>query len=323
MYAAYYLRIYKVDAVQQMYRGKNTPKQSPKLNELDGFSTSGPILFYLEGLKEGLGKGTNRLMGPDEIHLSTTKESMTLLFDLDSLKLVAHFAEIDHLDESRPLVIVQPSKSLAHDRRYVVALVGATDDNGNELPQSKHLELLMRLDEKLSSSERRRGKFYVEEIIPSMRRSIQFFDDIKIIQMLFDFHTTSEEGQLGITRKVMQGTLTKLFSADEKNHWDETNVHSIEEINNDCMKDGVLLARTVHASIDIPHFLKDPNSRVTNLDIEAVLKGEPKGKYNVKFLVTIPCSLALGSKPLKAIVDYGHGFLNSRIELLDRTFLHR
>ena len=66
------------------------------LNDLDGFSTLGPLLFYIEGMKEGGGVG---LQGPDSIADSVTEKSVTLLLDVESNELVHHFAEIDYLDD--------------------------------------------------------------------------------------------------------------------------------------------------------------------------------------------------------------------------------
>ena len=67
------------------------------LNDMDGFSTGGPILFYLDGMKEGYESGSNvnaRLMGHDEIEFSTSNSSLTFLVDMEENILVHHFAEI-------------------------------------------------------------------------------------------------------------------------------------------------------------------------------------------------------------------------------------
>lgn len=78
-----------------MFKGKG-PSDPNILNDMDGFGTGGPILFYLDGMKEGYEAGSNytRLVGPDEIELSTTKSSLTFLIDIEEKSLVHHFAEI-------------------------------------------------------------------------------------------------------------------------------------------------------------------------------------------------------------------------------------
>ncbi len=78
-----------------MYKGRTTAKHTSQLNKQDGFSTSGTILFYLEGIKESQERGingTSKLIGPEEIEASTTEKSLTLLVDLKLGELVPHFA---------------------------------------------------------------------------------------------------------------------------------------------------------------------------------------------------------------------------------------
>lgn len=313
-----------VDAMRTMYRGRSNPKHPTKLNQMDGFSTAGPILFYIDGLKEGIGKGTKKLIGPNEMDLSTTDQSMTLLFDIDNQVLVPHFAEIDHLDEGKPLVIVQPSRALDHNRRYAVVVVGANDENGIMLPVSNHLKLLLNNDKDLSIGERKRANFYLKEVLPTLLETASFLQQTETIQLLFDFHTTSEESQIGHTRKIIGSTL-KYLDAKEL-HWNESNVRSIRVIDKDCSVNGEVTARIIHGSIDLPHFLKEANTRISELDVEALETETPTGLFTVKFLVTIPCSISSGDKPVRAIVDYGHGFLDSRNELIERggrNFLQR
>ena len=314
----------KQDAMGTMYRGWNNPKHPTALNEMDGFSTSGPILFYLNGLKEGNGKGTKRLAGPEEIHLSITDQSMTLLFDIDSKVLIPHFAEIDYMDDDNPTVIVQPAKGLEHNRRYAVAVIDATDKFGKKLPVSNHLKLLLRLDSDLSERERKRGYFYVNEVVASLQEAAPFFDSsTQTIQLLFDFHTMSEESQLGKTRAIIRATLKQLEA--EEWEWNESNVRLIKVINNNCAINDEVTRRIIHGSIDLPHFLKDPTTRITELDIEALEKEQPNGLFTVKFVTSIPCSLESGSKPLTSVVDFGHGFLHSRVEIIqpENNFFQR
>ena len=305
-----------VDALRTMYRGYKNPKHPTKLNRFDGFSTSGPILFYLDGLKEGLGKGPKRLIGPDEIELSITNQSMTLLFDIDAKTLIHHFAEIDHLDESKPSVVVQPSKSLESNRRYAVALIDATDENGIFLKMSNHLNFLLNEDKDLSTKEKLRGTFYKTIVFPSMYEAAPYLDSTQNIQMIFDFQTMSTENQIGRTKKIIQATLSNLDSKDWD--WNESNVRSISLIEEDCSLDGAVTGRVIHGSIDLPHYLLESNTRLSELDLQALGSKKPNGLFTVKFLVTIPCSIATGSKPLAAIVDFGHGFLHSRIAIIDR-----
>jgi hypothetical protein len=232
------------------------------------------------------------------------------------------------------LLIVQPSKALEHNRRYAVAVIDAIGVDGEKLPISDHLQLLLTLDESLSVKEQKRGEFYVRKVLPALNEAAPFLLDssnqttlssssssttipTSSIQLLFDFHTMSAESQLGNTKKIIKGTLEQ-FDKKEWNGWDQSNVRPIRVINNYCSNDNnQMTARIIHGSIDLPHFLIDTSVRISELDTHAIDTMRPNGLFTVKFIVTIPCSLALGSQPLRAVLDYGHGFLYSRNELLD------
>ena len=297
------------------------------MNNQDGFSTSGTILFYLDGMKEAGGVGfnyTNKLIGPEEIELSVTRKSMTLLIDLDSQNLIHHFAEIDYLDEERPLIIVQASKSLEHNRRYALAVLDAADMNGDKLPTSEHLKrLLGDHDTSLPETEQRRGDYYQTTVLPTLYKAAPWLDENTTLCLLFDFHTASIESQLGDTRKIVKGSLDVVADA-EWSGWGDHNVRVVKMIDNEmCIEENNNIGRVIHVEMVLPSFLLYSNKRAKQLDREAINRGDTTSTANFKVLVVVPCSISRGTIPLKALVDYGHGFLYSRQELLDAGFLHR
>ena len=311
-----------------MYRGKGDPKHTSYLNKQDGFSTSGTILFYVDGIKESQGIGynkTSRIVGPSEIELSITSESVTLLIDLESRTLVPHFAEIDYLDEERPLVIVQAAKSLEHNKRYAVALVDAADLDGNKLKPSEYLIRLLDEDDSrtLPEKERRRGSYYHNTILPHLYNAAPWLGDDSTIQILFDFHTASVDGQLGNTRKIVEGSVN-VVTDEHWGGWGDHNVRVLDVINDDmCLENGNDVGKIVHAEIDVPSFLMGSNGREKMLNMDDIRRGYTTNTSPFKIVIVIPCSLTRGTMPLRAVVDYGHGFLYSRKELLDTIFLHK
>lgn len=127
------------------------------LNELDGFSTMAPILFYLNGMKEGhelrrkqqSRTSSNdkpadqfRLAGPEDIAHSTTPYSITLLLNVDKNELVPHSAEIDYLDRDRPSVMIIPAAPLDHATHYAVVVHHAFDGSGESLPATQGLQTI-------------------------------------------------------------------------------------------------------------------------------------------------------------------------------------
>lgn len=84
-----------------------------------------------------------------------------------------------------------------------------------------------------------------------------------------------------------------------------------------------ILLRVVHGEIRVPSFLSKQHQRRNSIDVGAAVKGVPIFIDDFKFIVIVPCSIAVGSTPLKALIDFGHGFLYSREEILGQSELHR
>lgn len=293
------------------------------LNELDGFSTMAPMLFYMEGLKEAheRGKSAVKLQGPANIADSVTSTSVTLLLDVGSGELIPHSAEIDYLDQKRPLVMVFPSRPLQHGGHYAVAVINASDENGDRLPPTRGMTALLRQDD---SSDRQTR--YRNLIIPTFERAAPWFSfaaDPQSLQLLFDFPTVSEDYQLGPIRSVRDATLKHIETPEWGSWQDHVRVNRI--IDNDCEQDSTLIARTVHAELDIPWFLSSYGSgqRGAFLDDAAVTSGRPTTVGTGKFVVHIPCSVRAaalgieGAKPLRATMEYGHGLFYNRDEASD------
>ena len=205
------------------------------LNELDGFSTMAPLLFYLEGLKEAheLGRSDVRLQGADHIDLSVTNRSITLLLDVDSHTLVPHTAEIDYLDITRPLVLVFPSSPLRHNTHYALAVVQATDANGHRLPPTLGMQSLLSGNDDSHVKDRRDR--YERLVIPALHSAAPWFSydkDPESLQLLFDFQTISAKSQLGPVRAVRDAT-SAYIDRPEWGDWSE-HVRAIRLDEGDC-----------------------------------------------------------------------------------------
>ena len=300
------------------------------LNHLDGFSTMAPMLFYITGMKEAhenrnsTARTLPTLQGPFNIQYSTTPQSITLLLDVDGRKLVSHSAEIDYLDRDRPLVMVFPAQPLKHGSHYAVAVINASDEHGKRLPPTPGMVALLK-DEKSN-----RQKRYKKLVIPTLEFAAPWFSSVDLgsLQLLFDFTTVSEDYQLGPIRAVRDATLAHI-QAPEWGSWkSHVRVNSI--IDNDCREADALIARTVHAELDIPWFLADygPGQRGAFLDEEAITSGRPTTLGTGKFVVHIPCSVRAAAldepeaKPIRAFVEYGHGLFYNRDEASD-SFLQQ
>ena len=293
------------------------------LNDLDGFSTMAPILFYLEGMKEAHEQGKNnrvQLQGHQTMELSVTASSATLLLNVDIGKLVHHTAEIDYLDPNNPLVMVIPSQPLHHATHYALALVNAVDKDGNILPPTAGMRDLWT---QMNSERRSR---YVDTVVPALQKAapwVNFAADFPSIQLLFDFMTVSEESQIGTLRKVRDITLSEVHNWDWNNH-----IEIVSDIRQDCSTETQnhakpRIARTINVNIDVPWFMKKPNSRYSTLDHDAIQRGKFVSVGKAKGMIKVPCSLeraTLGKENgqlLKAVMEYGHGLFADRGEAND------
>jgi len=319
------------EALSTLYKGA-TPIHS-SYNDMDGFSTGGPIVFYLDGMREGNGRGANGSMLPpvDDIAKSLTPKSVTLLLNIDDGVLVAHFSEFDTIDRRRPSIVMQPASPLSHNTTYAVAVVSAVDSDGMLLAPSTGLTRLLALNASVNADETddlERSSFYQHNVIPTLQTVAPWTgEDSSVIQMLFDFTTASAESQLGTVRAVRDGTLRQLDDAS----WDwSSHVEVIKIINNRCRRPKDRVARVVHAELHVPWFLSidSPRHRASHIEREA-LRSDQVPIEPVKFIVLVPCSLVTDThfnatkKNLTAVVDFGHSFLYSRQELLDSAFLHK
>lgn len=296
------------------------------LNEdLDGFSTMAPILFYMEGLKEAHEHSVDNrveLQGPERIEYSVTQNSITLLVNVDTGILVPHSAEIDYLDPDRPLVMVIPARPLHHATHYAVVVQKAADQHGKVLPPTPGMKALL----KSSDSEQRNR--YMSTVVPALKKAASWMSldtrsvaqDLQDIQLLFDFVTASAEAQIGTTRAVRDATLAHVSQSQWKWH---DHVRTLKEEEFSCQDEGVLIAQTLHVEIDVPWFLKHTSSRYSVLDPWSLQHPGSLRLGQAKAMIQVPCSIkraTLGQhdgKPLRAIMEYGHGLFYHRGEVGD------
>ncbi|GMH73986.1 hypothetical protein TrST_g6648 [Triparma strigata] len=311
------------------------------INELDGFSTIAPILFYLTGLDEGGGKGAvegSGLPTADTIEMSLTSMSTTLLFEVESMALVPHFSSLLLSNEKKPLLSVHPASALSHNTHYAVALVNAVSSDGQLLARSPGLVELVG-----SEQAGERSVLFRNTLLPALYSAAPWVQPANMtavegnlpenVQMLFDFNTVSEKSQLSKIRTARDATLNILQS--DTFEWAEGsagNVQTNRIIDHDCSLHGNYIARTVHLQILMPWFLEKYGSgqRGATMDAEKLYSGSTPLKGHLKFVVQIPCSLEKGSKSaylgkeMSSVLQYGHGLFYSREELItDSKYIQR
>ena len=301
--------------------------QADFANELDGFSTMAPMLFYLDGLKEAHELDSSNafgLQGPESIAKSITPYSITLLLNVNTSELVPHTAEIDHLDPHRPMVMVFPAQPLRHATHYALAVVNATNVRRERIPPTPGMKALLR-DNSTINGDIERFWRYKNVLIPALEEAADWFSfskDPDSLQLMFDFTTVSAKSQLGPIRSVRDRTL-EILESDSWGAWDN-HIKILTMEKKDCSKQGILMSRIYHASLEVPWFLESfgrdalLNKELLSVNVEHIKKG------HVKFTLQVPCSVhqhalnARSGMPLRAIVEYGHGLFYNR----DEAFSH-
>ena len=190
------------------------------------------------------------------------------------------------------------------------------------------------------------------------------------LQLLFDFVTVSETAQLTPIRAVRDATIRQVSSGEhrrrlkkvrvvklkdykcpfQQQHSDDQTLRWTSAVSEghaaiDPTPDGLLVARTVHAELDVPWFLNQHGSGhrdATLLPIAEIQNVSQKRDLGIaKFVIHVPCSLKAAAllkngrdehgrksawrhhdvRPLRGIVEIGHGMFYNRRESHEYPFM--
>jgi hypothetical protein len=302
------------------------------LNDLDGFSPMAPILFYFDGLRESFEAQQHFLNSaayanlPYNFEDSITDRSITLLWDVEDGKLVPHTARVDYLDIEKPIILIVPSKPLKHATHYGVVLVNATGSSGHLLPPTFGMQRLWEDNSTMRcSSDTQRLQRYQQVLLPSLKSAapwVRFESDQQPFpQLMFDFVTMSDDSLQPI-RTIRDSTIQEIAT------WDSHQVDITKIVNSKCNNNKTLVARAIHGFLTVPWWLES-ESRDSFLSSTAVNNGKSNGVGQAKFSVYVPCSLYAAAvndttriqRPLRAIIEYGHGVFYNRGEASEYSLL--
>jgi len=147
-------------------------------------------------------------------------------------------------------------------------------------------------------------------------------DSTDTLQLMFDFVTMSKDS-LRPARTVRDNTFEQI------SNWDNHTVDIVRVVNHNCHKNDTLAARTIHGSLNVPWWLRSI-SRKAVLSTQALKHGQQARTIGkAKFVVIVPCSLRAAAlnesariqRPLRAVVEYGHGLFYNRAEAYEHSLL--
>jgi hypothetical protein len=231
------------------------------LNEKDGFSTWGPLLFWLPDIGELPG------------HEALGSQEIATVIDVETGASIPVWLERDAAadDPEQQAVFIRLAAPMRHGARHVVAIRGLTDAAGTPLA-----------DMEIPAS---RADYYDHEILPVLADA---GIDPEGLQLAWDFVTHSRHSALGIAEHLRDDAAAQ-----------PAPTHTITAVTDgDCSAEGTTIGRTVEGTVTAPSYLDDTGELLTR-DADGL--PSLTGTVAVDFIAQIPCSLLAAPRPALTI----------------------
>ena len=292
------LRIrYPAQAMPVNTRGKHI--DPTEYNTLDGFSP-GPMILSL--FPQGVDLVASHVPPLTNFARSLEDDSPTVLVDATTGQRVLHFAELDTYAASpaTSVFVIRPGVRLTETHRYVVAIRGLIDLQGQAIEAGRPFQILRdQLTTPVQTINVRRESF--EQIFSILANAgVQRQDLI----LAWDFTVASTESLTGRALSMRDQGL--FINGPGAPHFEVT---SVEENLNDN------ILRRVKGTFTVPLFMTSATPpAVYNLGPDGM--PVPNGFATANFLVNIPRSTVAGgvAHPARPSV-YGHGLFGTNSEV--------
>ncbi len=262
-------------------------------NRLDGFSAGVPAMAHFPDATD------TGLPGFDDIPLSITDDSPTLLINAETGERVPHIAELDmsHDDASRRTLMVRPVVRLEDGTRYIVAIRRLVDAEGEVLPANDAFQALKAGTgyEDDPSIEQRRGLY-----ADIFRRLVDQGVLVSELQLAWDFTTSSVEKNTSWMLHMRAGALASIGP--------DGHTYVIKSVETDY--DPQIAFRLI-VGLDVPQYLTD-DSHPGLLNLGSDGMPEPLGTATYDVEILIPKQAEQAPVP---VVQYGHGLFGNKSEV--------
>jgi hypothetical protein len=269
-------------------------------NTLDGFSPSTPIIVQVPGLDPE----STVLPSENDIAVSLTAESATVLVNLDSGQLVPHWAELDSRagDASEPSLIIRPAVSLTETNRFAVALRDINAEGGTPL------------DAPIGFKAIRDNITTDADAIEDLRADYQeVFDalaadgvDRSEVYLAWWFTVASPESLAGNVLSMRDDAMGQLNGGAPAYEVTEVITSSNDDV---TLREGI--AKVVEGTYEVPLYLDGDEPGATMVFDDAG-KPQAQGTFTARFICTIP-EEAVANGEARPVV-YGHGLLGGAEE---------
>jgi len=280
----------------------NIPIQPTLYNAYDGFSPAVPITTAFATGVDGSNLASFRDIGK-----SLTPDSPTVLIDMSTGELVAHFAELDSRAADQPAsqaLFIRSAQMLKGGTRYAVAIKNTLKAaNGGALPIPEGFQAI--LDGERTSHpllERIRPRY--PEIFAALEAHGIARTDLVVA---WDFTTRS--------RAQVQADLVNARAAALAMTGTDGSALDFAITTDVAPNDG-RIARRIDGTFDAPLFLTDGGSTApsTTLVRDGAGHPMPTGLYRVPFTAIIPVCALTAAAPVPIII-YGHGLLGTAMQV--------
>ncbi|MFT3771215.1 MAG: hypothetical protein QM820_37850 [Minicystis sp.] len=236
----------------------------------------------------------------NNINLSITAQSPTILLDAESGELVPHFAELDvsaTSSENNRALLIRPVVRLKDKTRYIVAIRHVVDAKNQALPPSPAFQALRDGTASDEASVGARRDLYAD-IFAKLQKAGIAKDDL---QLAWDYTTSSRENNTRWLVHMRDDALATLGTDGPP--------YVIDSVE---MDPNPSIHMRIHGHMTVPLYLDKPGPGgrlVFGPD------GLPKqnGTADYDFLVQVPNSAMTAAEGF-AVVQNGHGLLGAKTE---------
>lgn len=274
----------------------------------DGFSPGTQILAYFPFAIDGAnlnGVFDNAAFGPEGDW--ETRPGPTLIVDAENGARVPHYAELDThaVSAQKQTLILRPLVRLENGHRYIVAISGLKDTDGNPVPAAEGFRRLRDDAPAGGASSLEDLRTHFETAVFPVLADVDGLER-KDLQLAWDFTVRST------TTKPVTETMEAIRSQMATTLEAAAPTVTITKVTD--YEEGDLL-KTVEGTIAVPLYLEsdEPGARLRNDDPAAP---EAEGTADVPFVAIVPRSVLDGEAVVPArLVQYGHGIFGSRTEI--------
>lgn len=310
------------------------PLDPTPFEAVDGFSPTAPVLMHIPGDPDLALSGADVLVSPDlgnpqskpyvgirtQAGTSIDPDSPTVIMNADTGERILHFAELDARasDPARRTLILRPAEALTPGQRYIVAVRGLVDGDGELLEPEAPFRVLRDLrPTTIPAIESRRDHFEndIFAVLEDAPDPVARGD----LQLAFDYTVQSDHG---LTSQVIS-------MRDQAYAWleDQVDVQANQTFTVtpfgpadtdskefDCSTPGTTTWRIVRGTYQVPLFLTENPDTVNTLGVLNVdSNGVPvqNGVTHPVFTLSIPCSAKTAGAAAPHAILLGHGLFGT------------